>query len=64
MPALKPLGKTHSISPTAMLNDALARLTIAQLKSLMRWLPDTSPTGKKDLGPAPAKAGHVVTLKL
>lgn len=32
-----------------MLNDALARLTIDQLKSLMRWLPDTSPTGKKDL---------------
>ncbi|WP_230461566.1 MULTISPECIES: helicase-associated domain-containing protein [Burkholderia cepacia complex] len=49
MPALKPLGKTHSILPTAMLNDALARLTIDQLKSLMRWLPDTSPTGKKDL---------------
>ncbi|WP_232450552.1 hypothetical protein [Burkholderia ubonensis] len=32
-----------------MLNDALARLTIDQLKSLMRWLPETSPTGKKDL---------------
>lgn len=32
-----------------MLNDTLARLTIDQLKSLMRWLPDTSPTGKKDI---------------
>jgi hypothetical protein len=31
-----------------MLNQALTRLTIDQLKSLMGWLPDTSPTGKKD----------------
>jgi hypothetical protein len=30
------------------LNEVLARLTIDQLKSLMRWLPDASPTGKKD----------------
>ncbi|WP_206952069.1 hypothetical protein [Trinickia acidisoli] len=32
-----------------MLNDALERLTINQLKSLMHWLPDTSLTGKKDV---------------
>ncbi|WP_455289496.1 hypothetical protein [Cupriavidus necator] len=31
------------------LNEVLARLTIDQLKSLMRWLPDASPTGRKDL---------------
>jgi hypothetical protein len=31
------------------LNEVLARLTIDQLKSLMRWLPDASPIGKKDL---------------
>jgi hypothetical protein len=30
------------------LNEVLGRLTIDQLKSLMRWLPDASPTGKKD----------------
>ena len=30
------------------LNEALSRLTIDQLKSLMRWLPDASRTGKKD----------------
>lgn len=30
------------------LNEALARLTMDQLKSLMRWLPDASRTGKKD----------------
>jgi hypothetical protein len=27
----------------------LPRLTVDQLKSLMRWLPDASPTGRKDL---------------
>jgi hypothetical protein len=31
------------------LNEVLTHLTIDQLKSLMRWLPDASPTGKKDL---------------
>ena len=31
-----------------MLNDVLLRLTVDQLKPLMRWLPDTTPTGKKD----------------
>ncbi|WP_206951506.1 hypothetical protein [Trinickia acidisoli] len=31
-----------------MLNEVLSRLTMDQLKSLMRWLPDTTPTGKKD----------------
>jgi hypothetical protein len=30
------------------LNEALSRLTIDQLKSLMRWLPDASRTGRKD----------------
>lgn len=30
------------------LNEVLARLTIEQLKSLMRWLPDAVPSGKKD----------------
>lgn len=34
--------------PIDMLNEVLSRLTIDQLKSLMRWLPDTTPTGKKD----------------
>ena len=31
------------------LNEVLPRLTVDQLKSLMRWLPDASPTGRKDL---------------
>src|SRR5471032_994273 len=31
------------------LNEVLPRLTIDQLKSLMRWLPDAAPIGKKDL---------------
>lgn len=31
-----------------MLNDVLLCLTVDQLKSLMRWLPDTTPVGKKD----------------
>jgi len=31
-----------------MLNEVLVRLTVDQLKSLMRWLPNTTPTGKKD----------------
>jgi hypothetical protein len=31
------------------LNEVLVRLTIDQLKSLMRWLPDASPTGRKDV---------------
>ncbi|WP_316157945.1 hypothetical protein [Cupriavidus sp. BIC8F] len=30
------------------LNEVLPRLTVDQLKSLMRWLPDTSPIGRKD----------------
>jgi hypothetical protein len=30
------------------LNEALSRLTMDQLKSLMRWLPDASRTGRKD----------------
>jgi hypothetical protein len=30
------------------LNEVLPRLTVDQLKSLMRWLPDASPTGRKD----------------
>src|SRR6202051_145183 len=30
------------------LNEVLARLTIDQLKSLMRWLPSATPTGRKD----------------
>jgi hypothetical protein len=30
------------------LNEVLVRLTIDQLKSLMRWLPDAAPSGKKD----------------
>ena len=31
------------------LNEVLPRLTVDQLKSLMRWLPDASPIGRKDL---------------
>jgi hypothetical protein len=31
------------------LNEVLPRLTVDQLKSLMRWLPDVSPIGRKDL---------------
>jgi hypothetical protein len=31
------------------LNEVLLRLTVDQLKSLMRWLPDASPTGRKGL---------------
>jgi hypothetical protein len=31
------------------LTEVLPRLTVDQLKSLMRWLPDASPTGRKDL---------------
>lgn len=31
------------------LNEVLPRLTVDQLKSLMRWLPGASPTGRKDL---------------
>ena len=31
-----------------MLTDVLLRLTVDQLKSLMRWLPDATPTGKKE----------------
>ncbi|HEV7835588.1 MAG TPA: hypothetical protein VGP09_19735 [Caballeronia sp.] len=30
------------------LNEVLVRLTIDQLKSLMRWLPDAAPSAKKD----------------
>jgi hypothetical protein len=30
------------------LNEVLPRLTVDQLKSLMRWLPDASPAGRKD----------------
>src|SRR5260370_2367366 len=36
------------ILPMNTLNEVLGRLTIDQLKSLMRWLPDASPTAKKD----------------
>ncbi|MFL9962508.1 hypothetical protein PQR02_15690 [Paraburkholderia sediminicola] len=31
------------------LNEVLPRLTVDQLKSLLHWLPDASPTGRKDL---------------
>lgn len=42
------LVPTRPNSPIDMLNEVLSRLTVDQLKSLMRWLPDTTPTGKKD----------------
>src|SRR5260370_25805153 len=46
------MGGSHRNStpiwPISPLSEVAARLAIDQLKSLMRWLPDASPTGKKD----------------
>ncbi|WP_244100194.1 hypothetical protein [Burkholderia anthina] len=43
-----PVISCQTKSAIDMLNEVLSRLTTDQLKSLMRWLPDTAPTGKKD----------------
>lgn len=42
------LHDTRATAPTDMLNDSLTRLTVDHLKSLMRWLPDATPTGRKE----------------